>query len=122
VVAALTAVAIYELQAAAGTAQAFHWSVLALQGNPVTGVRITALYAWFTLTVMVAGTTLIPRPLLWELLAVAVLALLEVLQTTVPGRIPDLSAPVTALAAAAFAWGLMPRRNTQRVGSSPRSA
>lgn len=121
-VAAIIAVAIFELQAAAGPPQAFQWSVLALQGNPVTGVRITALYAWFTLTLMVAGTTLIHRPLLWELLAVAVLALLEVLQTRIPGRIPDLSAPVTALAAAAFAWGLMPRGHRRLASSRPRSA
>jgi VanZ family protein len=53
-------------------------------------------------------------PLAWVALPPLALAALEAAQTTIPGRTPELSPPLVALAAALLAEGLLRGRTRRR--------
>lgn len=105
--AALLAILAFQLEPGYGSPQPFSWRVMLLHGHPVPAIQQAAYFGWFATTVVAAGHVLTGRPLLWALVAPLVLALLEGAQTQVPGRTPDLSAPLIALACAGLAAGML---------------
>ncbi len=114
IAAATLAVAAYELAPGNGLPQAFRWRLLLLQGNPIGGIELAAYFGWYAMTVVAAGHVLTGRALAWVPVPVLLLAAAEWAQTTLPGRTPDLSPPVIALAVGALAAGMLAETRARR--------
>ena len=114
-IALLTVITLQELRPGDGPAHAFSWRLLVLHGDAIHGIRVGCQIAWFAMSIVAAGHVLTGRSRAWVAVAVIILALLEWAQIHVPGRTPDLSPPMLALAGAAVAAGLLGRnRSTSR--------
>jgi len=112
--AALVAVVAYQLEPGYGAPQPFRWRAGLLHGDAVTGIRVAAYFGWFATTVVAAGHVLAGRAIAWAIAAPVLLAGLEWAQTQVPGRVPELSPPLIALACAGLAAGLLGGRGRRR--------
>jgi VanZ family protein len=112
--AALLAVGAYQLQPGYGPTQPFAWRVLVLHGDAIAGIQLACWYGWFATTTVAAGRVAGGPPLAWVALPPLALAALEAAQTTIPGRTPELSPPLVALAAALLAEGLLRGRTRRR--------
>jgi VanZ family protein len=107
IVGATVAVLAYQLEPGNGVPQAFRWRLLILQGNPIGGIQLAAYFGWYALTVVAAGHVLTGRALVWLAPPVLLLAATEWAQTLLPGRNPELSPPLVALACGALAAGML---------------
>ncbi len=114
--AALVTVAAYELRpdpsVASLPAQAFSWWPRVGLGGLLGAIDYALLFGWFGLTVVaaahwadVAGDRRARR--LWPVVAVVAMLVLEVVQTRIPGRGPDVSAPVFTLLAVLAATAIL---------------
>jgi VanZ family protein len=103
--AAMVTVAAYELRPDSGAAQqAFRWWPQVGLGEPHGAIDYALLFGWFGLVSVVAahwahtdGHRQARR--VWPVAAVLLTLAFEVLQTRIPGRGPDLSAPLFTLLA-----------------------
>lgn len=111
--AALVAIAAYELEPGASTGTSpFRWWPQVGLGRPLDAVDFALLFGWLGVSVTVAAhwrdsedDTDARRA--WPIVAVLATVALEVAQLAIPGRGPDLSAPlITALAALGAAVSL----------------
>lgn len=105
--AAAVAIVAAQLEPGNGPAMPFRWRAMLLSGDAVDGIEGAAYFGWFAVTVVVAGHVLGGRVFAWALLPAAALALLAWVQTGVPGRAPELSPPLIALACAGVAAGML---------------
>jgi VanZ family protein len=108
-IALLGVITLQELRPGDGPAHEFTWRLLVLHGDAIHGIRVGCQIAWFAMSLVAAGHVLTGRSGVWVAVAVIGLALLEWAQTAVPGRTPDLSPPMLALATAGLAAGLLGR-------------
>jgi VanZ family protein len=117
----LGVITLQELRPGDGPAHEFTWRLLVLHGDAIHGIRVGCQIAWFAMSLVAAGHVLTARSGVWIAVAVIWLALLEWAQTAVPGRTPDLSPPMLALATAGLAAGLLGRvqHPSRRKSSNP---
>lgn len=107
------AVAAYELRAEPGAAvQAFSWWPRVGLGGLLGALDYALFFGWFGLTAVVGAQWATARGgryarQIWPLAAVAITLALEVVQTTLPGRGPDLSASMFTLLAVLLATSLL---------------
>jgi VanZ family protein len=113
ILAALVTMIAHQLEPGYGLPEPFRWRVMLLHGNAIAGIQIASYYAWFTMTVVAAGHALNGRALGWAVLPVLLLAVLEAVQTLIPGRTSDLSPPFVALACGALAAGMLGNSGTR---------
>ena len=105
--AAAVAIVAVQLEPGNGPTLPFRWRAMLLQGSAIDGIEGAAYFGWFAMTVVVAGHVLGGRAIGWALLPAAALALLAWIQTGVPGRAPEMSPTLVALACAALAAGML---------------
>jgi hypothetical protein len=104
----------YQLQPGYGMPQPFRWNLSVLRGDAVQGIRFACWFGWFAMLVVAAGRAIGGPVLAWAVLPPVLLMVTEWMQTTLPGRTPDLSAPLVGAACAAFAAGLLSARGARR--------
>jgi len=121
-IALLGVITLQELRPGDGPAHEFTWRLLVLHGDAIHGIRVGCQIAWFAMSLVAAGHVLTGRSGVWVAVAVIWLALLEWAQTAVPGRTPDLSPPMLALAMAGLAAGLLGRVQHPSRRESPNTA
>jgi VanZ family protein len=111
--AALLAIFAFQLEPGYGPSQPFRWRLALLHGSAVPGIQLAAYFGWFATTVVAAGHVLAGRALGWAAAATLLLAMLEWAQTRIPGRVPELSPPLVALACAGLAAGMLRGRGAR---------
>jgi VanZ family protein len=109
---AVTTVAAYQLRPDAGPVQAFSWWPRVGLGGMRGALDYALLFGWFGLAAAVAGrwaeagrTRPIRRA--WPASAVVITMLFEAAQTRIPGRGPDISAPLFTLLAVLLTAALL---------------
>jgi hypothetical protein len=112
--AAAVAIAAAQLEPGNGPTLPFRWRAMLLHGSAIDGIEGAAYFGWFAMTVVVAGHALGGRVAAWALLPGGLLALLSWAQTGVPGRAPELSPMLIALACAALAAGMLGDARSRR--------
>jgi VanZ family protein len=112
--AAAVAIAAAQLEPGNGPTLPFRWRAMLLHGSAIDGIEGAAYFGWVAMTVVVAGHALGGRVAAWALLPGGLLALLSWAQTGVPGRAPELSPMLIALACAALAAGMLGDARSRR--------
>jgi len=105
--AVLVAVGAAELAPGNGPPEPFNWRAMLLRGDAIAGMESAAWYGWVAMSLVAAGRGLGGRTRLWTLAPTLLLGLVAWLQTGIPGRSPELSPILIALACSALAAGML---------------
>jgi VanZ family protein len=103
----LVAVGASELAPGNGPPEPFNWRAMLLRGNAVAGIESAAWFAWVAMSIAVAGHGLGGRTRWWAVVPAVLLGVLAWLQTGIPGRSPELSPILVALACSGLAAGML---------------